>query len=84
MNKKLSLWISEINSISNRVIYKIIKLKKRYNIYFIHGYEPTSKADNEEMETFLEAINFHRTHHCVISANFDAKISRIVKWAQIN
>lgn len=80
INKKLKHLITEVNSISDRVIYMILKLNKRYSIQFIHGYAPTSQADDEQMETFLEdiskAMDSHNTHYKIISGDFNAKIGQ--------
>lgn len=80
INKKIKHMITEVNSISNRVIYMILKLNRRYSIQFIHGYAPTSQADDEEVETFLEdlskAMTSQKTHYKIISGDFNGKIGQ--------
>lgn len=80
VNRKLKYLVTEVNSISDRVIYMILRLNRRYSIQFIHGYAPTSQADDEEMEIFLEDISkaliSRKTHYKVVSGDFNAKIGQ--------
>ncbi|XP_044755023.1 uncharacterized protein LOC123313977 [Coccinella septempunctata] len=80
INKRLKHLITETKSVSDRVIYMVLKLNKRYSVQFIHGYAPTSQADDEEMETFLEDLSRAKcscqTHFKIISGDFNAKIGQ--------
>ncbi|XP_044760870.1 craniofacial development protein 2-like [Coccinella septempunctata] len=80
INRKLKHLITEMKSISDRVIYIVLRINERYSVQFIQGYAPTSKADDEEMETFLEdlskAIDACKTHYTVISGDFNSKIGQ--------
>lgn len=80
VNKRLRHLVTEVNSISDRVIYIILRLNNRYSIQLIHGYAPTSQTEDQEMETFLEdlskAMTSHKTHYKIISGDFNAKVGQ--------
>ncbi|XP_072384397.1 uncharacterized protein [Diabrotica undecimpunctata] len=57
--------VTKFQAISNRVIYLVIKLNRRYSIPIIHCYAPPSSADDEKVEQLYEDItrarNLERT-----------------------
>lgn len=78
INKRFPCEITKYCAISNRVIYIIITLNRRYSLQIIHGYAPTGSSDNEEAETFYEdmikARRQEKTQFVIITGDFNAKI----------
>lgn len=52
--------VEKFESVSNRVIYVVLKLSKRYKFQVIQTYAPTSTADDDSIRTFYQDIDFAR------------------------
>lgn len=78
VNKNIEHLISKYYAISERVIYLIIRLNKRYNLQLIHCYAPTTKAGDEAVEQLYEDIirarNLENTYFTIITGDFNSKL----------
>lgn len=72
--------ITDIVTISSRVIYVCLKLNRRHSIKIIQAYAPTSTHSDEEMERFYDdvskAMNENRTHYMMLIGDFNAKVGK--------
>ncbi|XP_030753938.1 craniofacial development protein 2-like [Sitophilus oryzae] len=81
VNNKFKHLVTKYHSVSNRVIYLIIRLNQRYSIQLIHCYyAPTSSASSELIEKLYEDIsrarNLENTHYVIITGDFNGKIGK--------
>lgn len=80
INKKIKHLVTKYHAVSNRVIYIMIKISNRYTLQIIHGYAPTSSAEDEEADQFYEDITnarkLEKAYYTVITGDFNAKIGR--------
>ncbi|PZC71243.1 hypothetical protein B5X24_HaOG213755 [Helicoverpa armigera] len=56
VHKSLVNNITTINSVSNRVIYLILRISERYSLKVIQVYAPTSSHSDDEVETMYEDV----------------------------
>ena len=80
INKKFPYEITKYCAISNRVMYIVCRLNKRYSLQMIHGYAPTANSEEEEAETFYEdlitARRQEKAQFVIITGDFNAKIGK--------
>ncbi|KAL3287522.1 hypothetical protein HHI36_001991 [Cryptolaemus montrouzieri] len=80
IHKRLKPRIVTTKSISEKVIYIVIKVNKRYNLQVIHVYAPTTSSDDETVEQLYEDITHAKTgenaKYVVMMGDFNAKIGR--------
>ncbi|KAL0871065.1 hypothetical protein ABMA27_004870 [Loxostege sticticalis] len=80
VHKSLINSVVQIESVSPRVAYLILRITKRYSLKVIQVYAPTSKYPDEDVETMYEdisrAIHSSRTHFTVVMGDFNAKLGK--------
>lgn len=80
VNRKIEHSITKYQAISERVIYLVIRLSRRYSIQIIHCYAPTSTASDESIQQFYEDItrakNSENSHYVIITGDFNAKVGK--------
>ncbi|KAJ0182129.1 hypothetical protein K1T71_002851 [Dendrolimus kikuchii] len=79
VNKTLVNNVVEVNSVSNRVAYLVLKLTNRYSLKVVQVYAPTSAHSDEEVEAMYDDITkaIHGTtsaHYNVVMGDFNAKV----------
>lgn len=78
INNKIEHLITKYQAISDRVIYIILKISKRYDMQLIHCYVPTSSSEDKSIEKLYEHIDQARTlentYYTVVTGDFNAKI----------
>jgi len=64
INKRLKNQVIKMKSLSDRVIYIIVKLSERYKLQIIQVYAPTSTAEKQEQlyEDITSARKSEKTH----------------------
>ena len=82
VHKSLVSNITTIDSVSNRVIYLILRISERYSLKVIQVYAPTSSHSDDEVETMYEdvsrAIHSSKTHFTVVIVDFNARLCKYV------
>ncbi|KAL0832165.1 hypothetical protein ABMA28_001622 [Loxostege sticticalis] len=80
VHKSLINNVVQIESVSSRVAYLILRITNRYSLKVIQVYAPTSKYSDEDVETMYEditrAIHTSRTHFIVVMGDFNAKLGK--------
>ncbi|KAL0860006.1 hypothetical protein ABMA27_010321 [Loxostege sticticalis] len=80
VHKSLINNVVQIESVSSRVAYLILRITNRYSLKVIQVYAPTSKYSDEDVETMYEditrAIHTSRTHFTVVMGDFNAKLGK--------
>ncbi|KAJ0181232.1 hypothetical protein K1T71_003317 [Dendrolimus kikuchii] len=71
--------VVEVNSVSNRVAYLVLKLTKRYSLKVVQVYAPTSAHSDGEIEAMYDDITkaIHGTtsaHYNVVMGDFNTKV----------
>ncbi|KAG7308870.1 hypothetical protein JYU34_006132 [Plutella xylostella] len=79
ISRKICPDIKNVNSVSPRVCYIVIRLNNRYSIKLIQVYAPTSKQGTEDdVELFYEDIETAKRenpcHYTIVMGDFNAKI----------
>ncbi|CAG4945202.1 unnamed protein product [Parnassius apollo] len=78
VHKSLVNNVVQIESVSTRVAYLILRITKRYSLKVIQVYAPTSAHSDEEVEEMYEdiskAIHSSKTHYTVLMGDFNAKL----------
>ncbi|XP_028175804.1 uncharacterized protein LOC114364024 [Ostrinia furnacalis] len=80
VHKSLVNNVVQIESVSARVAYLILRITKRYSLKVIQVYAPTTEHPDDEVETMYEdisrAIHSSRSHFTVVMGDFNAKLGR--------
>jgi len=80
INKRWTNRITQMNSVSDRVIYVCFKLNAMYSLKVIQAYAPTTTHDDEEIEVFYEdvskAMDENRAHYQLLVGDFNAKLGK--------
>ncbi|KAF9818198.1 hypothetical protein SFRURICE_003939 [Spodoptera frugiperda] len=80
VRKSLVNNVCEVDSVSNRVAYLILRISNRYSLKVIQVYAPTSTHCDDEVEALYEeiskAIHSSETHFTIVMGDFNAKPSR--------
>lgn len=67
-----------MKTISDRVMYVMLKISKRYSLQVIQVYAPTSASEYTEIEQLYDDITLakisEKTHFTIIMGDFNAKI----------
>ena len=78
INKHIKHYVDKLQSISDRVIYIVLRLNTRYRLQIIHVYAPTNAAEDENVEQVYEDIRTARqkenAHFLLVTGDFNAKI----------
>lgn len=78
VRKSLVNNVCEVDSVSNRVAYLILRISNRYSLKVIQVYAPTSTHCDDEVEALYEeiskAIHSSETHFTVVMGDFNAKV----------
>ncbi|RVE42997.1 hypothetical protein evm_012343 [Chilo suppressalis] len=79
VNKSLADNVVEMSSVSNRVVYLIIKLTERYSLKVVQVYAPTLTHSDDEVEDMFDDISraLHsttKTHYNVVMGDFNTKV----------
>lgn len=80
VHKKRKHLVNKMKAVSDRIIYIMIKLNKRYSLQIIQAYSPTSSSQDEDIEQFYEDLTKARisekAYFTIIMGDFNAKIGR--------
>lgn len=78
INKKIKHKVTKFKAKSDRIIYTVLKINKRYTMQIIQAYAPTSNSEDEEAEEFYEdlstTIKDEKSHYKLVMGDWNAKI----------
>ena len=72
--------VTQVESVSARVAYLILRISERYSLKVIQVYAPTSTHPDDEVEAMYEdvsrAIHASKTHFTVVMGDFNARLGK--------
>ena len=80
VHRDLKHLVTKTCAISNRVIYVMMRINKRYSLQVVQIYAPTSSAKDEDVEKLYEDVSKARkaekSNLTVIMGDFNAKVGQ--------
>lgn len=88
VNRKLKSRITEVNSLSDRVIYIKLKLSNMYELKIIQVHSPTTDHSDEEVENFYDDISNIldniKTRYTLLMGDFNGRVGMKLSDTEIS